>query len=153
VVELSHRRHTAGVCALLAFPQPFFNGNGEKRMKKSLVLIAVLMIVTLTNLYVGGSQNSSVAEAQTATSSSPMSLDCITLTEEYKSSADLARPAGATAVFGTCGTAGPVIIGDKSHNKYSFLVATEDSEVMDATGLHCESKLGAVAQVRCCSAN
>jgi hypothetical protein len=122
-------------------------------MKKSMILIAILLAVTVANFHLAGSKSTGVAEAQTPTSSSPLSLECVTLSEEYKSSADLVCPAGATAVFGTCGTAGPIIIGDKSHNKYSFLMATEESEVMDATGLHCESKLGAVAQVRCCSAN
>ena len=116
-------------------------------MRNSLVFVMTFLALGLITMYLAAPRSHSVAEAQTSNSSG-LSLECITLSETYKGSVDLMCPDGATAVFGTCHTPGPIIIGDKSHNKMSFLMATEDSEVMDATGLHCESSIGKVVQGR-----
>lgn len=121
-------------------------------MRKSVVLWIILVGMSLVTMYLVAPTGQAPAEAQTSTSSG-LSLECITLTEKYKGSVDLTCPDGATAVIGTCHTPGPIIIGDKSLNKKSYLVATEESEVMDATGLHCESSIEkVVAQLRCCKA-
>lgn len=121
-------------------------------MKNNVVFWMLLLGLALVGVYFAAPSSHSPAEAQTSTSSG-LSLECVTLTESYKGSVDLVCPDGATALFGTCHTPGPIIIGDKSHNKKSFLVATEESEVMDATGLHCESSIEkVVAQLRCCTA-
>ena len=121
-------------------------------MKNSVIFWMFLLGLSLVGMYFVAPNGHAPAEAQTATSSG-LSLECVTLTESYKGSVDLTCPDGATAIFGSCHTPGPIIIGDKSHNKKSFLVATEDSEVMDATGLHCESSIPkVVAQLRCCKA-
>ena len=94
-------------------------------MKNSVIFWMILLGLSLVGMYLVAPNGQAPAEAQTATGSG----------------------------FGSCHTPGPIIIGDKSHNKKSFLVATEDSEVMDATGLHCESSIPkVVAQLRCCKA-
>ena len=121
-------------------------------MKNSVLFWMPLLGLGLVAMYLAAPSSNSAAEAQTSTTSG-LSLECVTLSESYKESVDLVCPDGATAVFGTCHTPGPIIIGDKSQNKKSFLVATEESEVMDATGLHCESSIPkVVAQLRCCTA-
>ena len=121
-------------------------------MKNSVLFWMLLLGLSLVAMYLAAPSSNSPAEAQTSTTSG-LSLECVTLSESYKDSVDLVCPDGATAVFGTCHTPGPIIIGDKSHNKRSFLVATEESEIMDATGLHCESSIPkVVAQLRCCTA-
>lgn len=121
-------------------------------MKNSVALWIVLLALSLATMYAVAPGERSVAEAQTP-STSGLSLECVTLSEEYDGSIDLTCSDGATAVFGTCHTPGPIIIGDKGHNKRSYLIATEESGVMDATGIHCESSLDdVVAQVRCCKA-
>ncbi len=121
-------------------------------MKNSVVFWVFLLALSLVTMYLVAPGGNAVAEAQTSTSSG-LTLECITLTEEYKGSVDLTCPDGATAIFGTCHTPGPIIMGDKSHNEKSYLVATEESEVMDATALHCESSIPkVVAQLRCCRA-
>ena len=121
-------------------------------MKNGVMMGIFLLGLSLVTMYLVAPTGQAPAEAQTSTSSG-LSLECITLTEKYKGSIDLTCPDGATAVFGSCHTPGPIIIGDKSHNKKSYLVATEESEVMDATGLHCESSIEkVVAQLLCCTA-
>lgn len=121
-------------------------------MRNSVVFWMFLLALSLMTMYLAAPSSHSVAEAQAPTSSG-LTLECITLTEGYKGSVDLTCPDGATAIFGTCHTPGPIIMGDKSHNKKSYLVATEGSEVMDATALHCESSIPkVVAQLRCCRA-